>query len=456
MGNLPPLPPYLTLDETAQALTDRLGSPWTARHVLGCASRGEISVFARIPIDAPMVRCAPLDGELNEQVFDAGSLPRIGAAAAAALLNAPNVSYTEHTEMVALPASLVGEGEQIRSMQATWKLAQGATPPEITMADCRVLSHAVEQIIEKYGGGSKGGAMLPPTMFDLNRVRADSAYTEEQVFGLGISGEVVFLVVVPEVGACRVPEAALSHFMAGASEYRADTMPEHYSGALSGQWTIKREMLRILADSWHKWTTVSDKFSEMVTTTQAGWTSTRTKGTWEAGEMDKQNRHALDRFYMVEAAEVMAAAHGFDAADFLNTRMRPAYESGKLHLLDPRDVGPVAGRPCRVYGDWVTPANMDKWLECDGFTIRWPRGEAQPLASEPQAAPVVAETTDRTAKRQAQRHQMCVEHGLQMPDNDYAVLPRGIGKLAKKLDISRQAFAEDVKAHIRRQAATRS
>lgn len=37
-----------------------------------------------------------------------------------------------------------------------------------------------------------------------------------------------------------------------------------------------------------------------------------------------------------------------------------------------------------------------------------------------------------------------------MPTNDYARLPRGIGKLAKWEGITRQAFAEDVKAHIRR------
>ena len=86
-------------------------------------------------------------------------------------------------------------------------------------------------------------------------VMAESCYTEEQVFDLGLSKTIVFLVVVPLVGACRVPNEALSHFMAGAEEYTADAMPEHYSGALSGQWTIKRERLRILPASWGKWVT---------------------------------------------------------------------------------------------------------------------------------------------------------------------------------------------------------
>jgi hypothetical protein len=95
--------------------------------------------------------------------------------------------------------------------------------------------------------------MFVPSMMNMADAMADSCYTEEQVFDLGLSQAIVFLVVVPLVGACRVPNDALSHFMAGADEYNADAMPEHYSGALSGPWTIKRERLRILPASWAKW-----------------------------------------------------------------------------------------------------------------------------------------------------------------------------------------------------------
>lgn len=52
--------------------------------------------------------------------------------------------------------------------------------------------------------------------------------------------------------------------------------------------------------------------------------------------------------------------------------------------------------------------------------------------------------------RQARRYQMCVDAGLKMPVDDYAPLPRGIGKLADQEGIARQSFSEDVKAHIRR------
>lgn len=96
--------------------------------------------------------------------------------------------------------------------------------------------------------------MLIPSMYDLPTVMVQSGFMEESVFDLGISGAIIFLVVVPEIGACRVPDVALSHFMAGADEYAAEGMKEHYSGALSGRWTVKRNRLRIQADSWEKYT----------------------------------------------------------------------------------------------------------------------------------------------------------------------------------------------------------
>lgn len=59
-------------------------------------------------------------------------------------------------------------------------------------------------------------------------------------------------------------------------------------------------------------------------------------------------------------------------------------------------------------------------------------------------------TTETTQERQARRFKMCVKAGLPMPDNDYAALPRGIGRLARAEGISPQAFSKDVKAHIAR------
>ena len=78
----------------------------------------------------------------------------------------------------------------------------------------------------------------------------------------------------------------------------------------------------------------------------------------------------------------------------------------------------------------------------------------QPLAKRiaplPQRALATATTpAQETKDRRARRYQLCVDAGHEMPTNDYANLPAGIGKLAKLEGITRQAFSEDVKAHIR-------
>lgn len=92
--------------------------------------------------------------------------------------------------------------------------------------------------------------MIVPGMYEMQAVMDESSLSEADIFNLGIVGDIVFLVVVPELGACRVSDVVLSHFMAGESEYAADKMPEHWTGQLSGKWTIQRDRLRILANSW--------------------------------------------------------------------------------------------------------------------------------------------------------------------------------------------------------------
>lgn len=49
--------------------------------------------------------------------------------------------------------------------------------------------------------------------------------------------------------------------------------------------------------------------------------------------------------------------------------------------------------------------------------------------------------------RQATRWQLCLDAGLKMPADTYSHFPRGIGKIAKKLGITRQALAEDLNEH---------
>jgi len=65
-------------------------------------------------------------------------------------------------------------------------------------------------------------------------------------------------------------------------------------------------------------------------------------------------------------------------------------------------------------------------------------------------ATLVREDVESPIARQSRRYQMGIDAGLEMPTDDYAAMPRGIGKVAKIEKITRQAFTEDLKAHIRR------
>lgn len=98
---------------------------------------------------------------------------------------------------------------------------------------------------------------------------------------------------------------------------------------------------------------------------------------------------------MYEAAEVLAAANSIGGAEaFLKIRMRPAVESGALVLLDPIDGGPVTGRLCRPYDDWVTPKAINEWLAGAEFDYRWPVAGAAT-----QAAPVVTDGASDDAEQ---------------------------------------------------------
>jgi hypothetical protein len=110
----------------------------------------------------------------------------------------------------------------------------------------------------------------------------------------------------------------------------------------------------------------------------------------------REQRQARGYFTLYEAAEVLANANGFDARDFLDRRMRPAVQTEALTLRDPIDQGTVTGRLCRTT-DWVTPVDIDAWLEKAEFAYRWPRTERQ--SDQPQ------ESTDRELPKPVQRSQ---------------------------------------------------
>lgn len=146
MNDFPPLPHFLTLDEAAQAVADRTGKPWTARQILGCAERHEITVFARIDRAAEFVRVQPTDGRTNKIAADAGSLPILGAKAVQALLLTGNANSTGWEE----PGTVDFFGEPVRAWARAFELAQGEEPPRVTMGDCRVTAHGVLELVALY------------------------------------------------------------------------------------------------------------------------------------------------------------------------------------------------------------------------------------------------------------------------------------------------------------------
>ncbi len=85
---------------------------------------------------------------------------------------------------------------------------------------------------------------------------------------------------------------------------------------------------------------------------------------------------------------------------------------------------------------------VDRWAKANLSRV-----QVEPLLLHEVAPGAAGETAEQRQKR---RYQACVDAGLKMPSDDYAHLPRGIGKLAKAEGITRPAFAQDIKAHIRR------
>lgn len=68
-------------------------------------------------------------------------------------------------------------------------------------------------------------------------------------------------------------------------------------------------------------------------------------------------------------------------------------------------------------------------------------------ATEPVQAVSAKETKEQ---RQDRRLQMCIDAGLTMPKTHIGRMPNGIGEVAKREDVSRQSFTEEVRAAIQR------
>jgi hypothetical protein len=146
MSNFPPLPRYLTLEEAAQAMTDRTGKQWTPRQILGCAERHEITIFARISHAVKFVRVRPIEGRTNEIAADKGSLPILETEAIRALLLAGEAHSTGWEE----PATVDFFGEPVEAWQKVFELAPGEDAPLVRPDGCRVTAAGILQLVDTH------------------------------------------------------------------------------------------------------------------------------------------------------------------------------------------------------------------------------------------------------------------------------------------------------------------
>lgn len=117
-------------------------------------------------------------------------------------------------------------------------------------------------------------------------------------------------------------------------------------------------------------------------------------------------RQRKGRFWLHEAAQILADAHGLDAPQLLR-RMKEAFRLGGLRVRDP------ATGTLRIPGEveltfhnmFVTPADIDGWLTQDGADYRFPVAQhtasaspaARPEAATAHAAPRVPDSASAPA-----------------------------------------------------------
>ncbi|VTY35606.1 Uncharacterised protein [Xylophilus ampelinus] len=167
---------------------------------------------------------------------------------------------------------------------------------------------------------------------------------------------------------------------------------------------------------------------------------------------DAQNPHA-DPF-----DEIALVSRAVDVAD-IQKRLRTMVEDGLLTVRKPGSGTPESFfMGAALFRTSLRPDEFEKAVRSE-----WPGAlDDQPRDQiEKQTAPAFAErphpepaSTMDQARRQADRYRACLDAGLDMPADTYSHLPRGIGKVAKSLKITRQALAQDVRAHIARLAAS--
>ena len=156
--------------------------------------------------------------------------------------------------------------------------------------------------------------------------------------------------------------------------------------------------------------------------------------------------------FSTEAASQISKQQGHteDQAKQLAKAMRAAIFAGELGIYD-RRTGLLIPPPSKETDVlFVRLADVHDWLQSPSYKARL-RSTALDQSHAVGAAIVDAPSRSETSEaRQARRYEMCVDAGLKMPTTDYGLMPWGIGRIAAQEQITRQAFTEDLKVHIRR------
>ncbi len=143
----PPLPRYLTLDEAAEALCARTGEQWSARQILECGARHQVTIWGCIDRAARFIRMEPIEGEPQEITAEAESLPRLAAAAIYALQLTGKADVLGWDRLGKMD---VFADEPIDVWKMDFRLAPGEVAPMVRMADCRVSAEGVERLATAY------------------------------------------------------------------------------------------------------------------------------------------------------------------------------------------------------------------------------------------------------------------------------------------------------------------
>lgn len=146
------------------------------------------------------------------------------------------------------------------------------------------------------------------------------------------------------------------------------------------------------------------------------------------------------------AATEIAEQQGWSlsAANSLLDAMEEAVRHGDLVPRNPHTGMTARSDRVNRFFAVVAAADVNDWLERERAGYQWNR----PTASrEADAASVGVETRE---EREDRRLKMCEDEGLKMDKTARSRLPDGVGKVAAREGVSRQAFSQDVKNALQR------